>query len=129
MEIETGKTVSEREDEGTTVNVLDEVGNPTGDTILVAGTYSTRYRKAQNDLRSKSVKHRGPVTGDLVDERQLEVIAASIISWEGFTSGGKPIPYNRHNAVALLTACPWIREQVEAAMTDHAAFFPKPSAS
>jgi hypothetical protein len=74
-------------------------------------------------------QRRTSLTGEGLNRQQLELIAASIIEWEGFTAEGQPYPFTKENAIALLDNAPWIREQVEEAMGDHAAFFPKASAS
>ena len=59
-----------------------------------------------------------------------EVIAA-IQVWAGKVDGvnadekGTPLPCTKENVIAVLVAAPWIREEVEAAMNDHARFFGK----
>jgi hypothetical protein len=135
MEITKLKTAA-AEDEGTLVAIRDASGEPelqpNGDpvTITVAGTYSSRYRRAMDNQRERLLKQRRTsLTGEGLNRQQLELIAASIIEWEGFTAEGQPYPFTKENAIALLDNAPWIREQVEEAMGDHAAFFPKASAS
>ena len=129
MEISTSKSVAEREEEGIVIDVRDASGEvEPGVTITVVGTYSQTYRKAQNANRDKWLKQRR-MDGDALEERSLETTAKCIKAWTGFTSEGKPFPYTKENAIALLSGAPWIREQVEEAMNDHAGFFPKPSAS
>lgn len=134
MEISTSKSVAEREEEGTTIHLLDEKGDYLFEadapvTITVVGTYSKTYRRVQNEQRAKNLKgRRAPLTPEQIDARGTEGLAACVLGWQGFTSDGKPFPYSRDNAIALFQAAPWIREQVEEAMGDHAAFFPKPSA-
>jgi hypothetical protein len=72
-------------------------------------------------------QRRTSLTGEGLNRQQLELVAASIIAWEGFTANGQPYQLTKENAIALLDKAPWIREQVEEAMGDHASFFPKPS--
>jgi hypothetical protein len=131
MDISTSKSVAEREDEGTIVHVRDEAGEKQyigGDktkpvTILVAGTYSTTYRTAADASRDRMLKQRrNAIDGDQLSQQSLELTAACILAWDGFSAGDQPYPFTKKNAVALLQQAPWIREQVEAAMNDHASF-------
>jgi hypothetical protein len=130
MEIRNSKPIRDREEEGTVINVRDVSGEiQEGVTITVVGTYSQTYRKAVNANRDKVLKERrSALDGDAIDSRTLETAAKCIKGWTGFTADGQPFPYNKENAIALLTEAPWIREQVEEAMNDHASFFPKASA-
>jgi hypothetical protein len=133
VEISTSKTVAEREDEGVAVHLYDEKGDLMYEdkkpvTITVVGTYSKTYRRVQNEQRLKNLKgRRTQLTPEGIDQKANEAIARCVTAWSGFTSEGKPFPYTEENAVALFQAAPWIREQVEEAMGDHAAFFPKSS--
>jgi hypothetical protein len=137
MDISTNKSVAEREDEGVVIQLKDVTGEPQyfGDaenskpvTMTVAGTYSPTYRKAVAANRDKWLRQRSrEMDGDQMDKQSLRTAAACIKGWDGLFSGGAPVPCTKDNVVALLDEAPWIREQVEAAMTDHASFFPKPS--
>lgn len=117
------------EDEGTVVQIKDASGQPEdGVTITVAGSYSSQYRRTSSAQRDRMLKQRRTqLSGEQLERNQLELDAACIISWEGFTTGQAPYPLTKENAVALLTKAPWIREQVEEAMQDHASFFSKPA--
>lgn len=132
MDITQTKSVAEREDEGTTIHLRDEAGEkmfagPNQDrpvTITVVGTYSSTYRRAAEANRDRMLKQRrNSLDGDQIHRQSLELVAACILEWDGFTAGEQPYALTKANAVALLDQCPWIREQVEAAMHDHAAFF------
>jgi hypothetical protein len=95
--------------------------------ILVAGTYSNVYRRAQDKQRDKMLRmRRSKMTGAEMLTQQLELAAACCINWEGFISNGKLVLCNAQNALAVLAVAPWIREDVEAQMTDHASFFSTP---
>lgn len=139
MEIGNSKSVAEREDEGTLVHVRDESGELQfyGDggekkpvTIRVAGSYSKTFRKAKERQREKNLKRgRAMFTAEGLAKQELEVIAACVISWDGFTSDSRPFIHSQDNAVMLLDSAPWIREQVEEAMSDHQSFSTAPSSS
>jgi hypothetical protein len=136
MEITTAAAVTDREDEGLVVELNDQAGNPafgpdgtTRVTVTVAGTYSKRYRQAQEANRKWLRKHRGNTDADLIDRLAKQQIAACLIAWDGFTQDGKPYPLTRDNALHVLDVMPWVREQIENAMTDHEAFFSNESTS
>lgn len=123
FELSKTKDVAAREDEGTVVHLADENGEKmytenVPDTITVAGTYSARYRRAQDANRDRLFKRRSAqLDGETVQRQGLEIIAACVLAWTGF--GMEP---TKANVVAVLESAPWIREQVEAAMNDHQLF-------
>lgn len=127
--LNTGKTVAQREDEGTVVAIRDEAGEKmyqddgvTPVTITVVGTYSGRYRRLIEGNNDRAWKRAGRMDAEESRKASLETIAGCILAWDGFTSGGQPFPLTKANACLLLDQCPWIREQVEKAMTDHSLF-------
>lgn len=133
IDIGASSNVATQEEQGTVIQINDPTDEPVlyGDgkpvTIRVAGTYSARYRNAQAANRDKLIKRRAAFNGNTVSKQALDVTAACVIEWDGFFSGGKPFPCTHENVVALLESCPWIRDQVESAMNDHALYFKKVS--
>jgi hypothetical protein len=133
LDIQKAADAAHVEDEGQVVHLHGPDGTPLyytdGEeqkpvTITVAGTYSKRYRVGMNRNRDRMVKmRRAKVTGTMVEEQQIALIAHCILAWDGLFVGEKPVPLNEENAATLLTTVPWIREQVEEAMADHEAFF------
>jgi hypothetical protein len=100
-------------------------------TIRVAGTYSKRYRRHIEGVRLRGAKQRSAsLTADQLTQENLEAAAVCCVDWcAAFQLDGKPAACTRENAVKLLGRAPWIREQVEAAMGDHARFFKSGSSS
>jgi len=125
--------VASKQDEGTRVVLRDQLGeaftyaNAEGQTVemtaLVAGSLSSTYRKAEADVRNAMLKRgRSLVLNNEALERQaLSVIAACVLEWD-LREGDKAIPCTKENVIQLLTAAPWIRGDVEAAMNDAARF-------
>ncbi len=129
LDIVQAKKVADREDEGTTVEIVDEAGNQMdGVTMVVAGSYSKRYRAAQEKARKWSKKNPNP-SEEQSDKKILELLASCIIDWDGIVSGNVPVALTIENAVALFEAAPWVRDQVSVAVYNHAAFFQRASAS
>lgn len=132
MDISQIMSVSEREDRGTVVHVRDAVGelqyqeaDPTRPvTITVAGTFSKRYQDTLAGHRDALFKQRrATLSGEQLTQQQIELVAACIISWDGFTLNGAPFPCTMENAVMVLKSAHWIRQELEEAMGDHASFF------
>jgi hypothetical protein len=132
------------EDQGQWVDLLDRRGEPWMYTagigadnqpiekqarIRVAGTYSKVYRRHIEALRGRGAKQTKKQTGGEVTAEVIESAAVCCLEWEGFAKGKQPYPCTRTAAIDLLTRAPWVLEQVQAAMVDHAGFFPKPSSS
>lgn len=122
--------VAAREDEGQVVHIHDQLGEPlyyengSGKkpvTITVVGTYSKRYRASLDQQQGKQFKRR---RFDPEDARKdtLEILSRCVLAWEGVYNQGQPLEFNRKNVLDVL-AVPFVREQVEVAMGDHAGFF------
>lgn len=131
LDLSTVGEVTAREDAGQVVHLRDPNGEPlyTGGqheqpiTITVAGTYSTRVRKAQDQLQQRMLKKRQrDLTPEQVTANRNELAAAAILEWQGITDKGAPLPCTKENAIRLFTIAPWIREQLEEAQQDHAGF-------
>jgi hypothetical protein len=130
MDIKQAKSVSSREDKGTVLHLKDECGVKMYDeadetkpvTITITGSYSVRAKRAMEAARDARTGRIGHLDGEEAFAFNLEVLAACILDWQGFTADGQPYPYTRDNAIALLRDVPWIREQVQMAHNDHALF-------
>jgi hypothetical protein len=96
----------------------------------VAGTYSRLYRRQLDAQRDRMLKaRRAMLTAEQLTQNQIELVASCILGWDGFTNAGAPFLCTHENAVTLLTKAPWVRDQLEDAMGDHANFFSPPSTS
>jgi|SRR3954470_7902560 hypothetical protein len=98
--------------------------------ILVAGTYSSQYTRARDIQQQKMIaKRRTKLTPAQIKENGRDLAAACCIAWEGFYFKGTPFPCSAPNALILFEKAPFILEQVESQMTDHASFFKTASSS
>jgi len=133
FDLDTATSVTQSENAGKLVKLKDHAKKPMtymrdgrkrDVTMLVAGTYSDVYKNAMDAQRERIIAERRTEIDPAESRRnQLEVIASCVLGWEGIMSRGVPIPLSVENVITVLEAAPWIREQVEAAMTDHAGFF------
>jgi len=124
--------VAAQQDAGTEIVLHDQTGEPLtytaadGSTVevtaLVAGSLSSTYRRAEEAQKDKMLKRRSQtLTGELLTRQQVELTAGCVLSWT-LRDGDKPIPCTKENVVTVLTAAPWIRTEIEAAMNDAARF-------
>ena len=124
--------VAAKQDKGTTVVFRDELGeaftfkNEAGElqdvTVLVAGTLSSRYRKAESAQRDRMLKRRTmTLTDETLQKNQLDLISACVLEWNLHVDG-KPVPCTKENVAQVLMSAPWLRNDLEAAMSDAARF-------
>lgn len=116
--------VSEKQDEGAWMDVRDENGDLyDGVRIKLAGSYSERYRRAQEQQTTRALKRRTKtVTGELVDRQALAILGSVTLAWEGIKNAGNDIPCTPENAESLYKKAPWIRAQANEFVNDHENF-------
>lgn len=133
FELDDALPVEKMEDKGIEVELLDlngewitykgDNGTVENVTMKVVGTYSQRYRRAQETQTTKTLRKRSSSNlGRDLGERRVELVASCVLSWNGFFHKGTPIAFGRNNVIKVLEAAPWIREQLENAMENHEAF-------
>ena len=109
---QTGEVLTYTDTDGKTVEV----------TALVAGSLSNTYRRAEDAQRDRAIKRRSTqLTGEMLVRQQMELTASCVLSWT-LRDGDKPIPCTKENVLTVFTAAPWIRTEIEAAMSDAARF-------
>lgn len=122
------KEVSAREDKGTWIEYRDEQdelylqddgqGGKKPVRGLVVGTYSARYRRAQEEMRRGMIKSgRGRPDEKIINTAQLKLEGSLVVEWEFVTNGAPSKPE------VLFEEAPWIRKQTVDAGEDHARFF------
>lgn len=110
--------------ETATIDLLHPVtGQPVGASITVYGqdsdVYRSEIRKYEDRVVEYAKRNRGKVMpSEMRDELALERLVACVESIDGLTENGEPLT----DAARLFTKYPWIREQVEAGVTERANF-------
>lgn len=132
FDLSTAEQVASTEDEGTVVELLgpdekpylykDANGEEKPVTITVAGAHSRRHRKAEEALRNRKLKPR-QMTGQIFHEDNIEKVVACTLAWSGIADKGQPLELTRANVAMVYKRAPWILDQVQEAMNDHARFF------
>lgn len=95
-------------------------------TITVAGTHSERYRVKDREIKRRKIKQ-GTFTLEQAQDNSIELAVACTLAWEGFMSGDVPVTCTPANVEQVYRGCPWVLEDAQEAMQDHAGFFEKPS--
>ena len=134
------KAIKDLEGEGQSVHIKDAMGELLYYTedkskkklpveIDVVGTYSPHYRKAQQHMRTRIMKHarRNDPDAERALEEAITLIARCCLSWRGVVYDDQVdepewIPFSFDNTKMVLTEMPWIVEQLDMAMSDHEGF-------
>ena len=107
---------------GDTLTYTDTNGEVVEVYATVAGTLSNTYRRAEDAQRDRQLKRRSvTLTSEQLTQQQIALTAACVLEWN-LRDGGKPIPCTPANVSQVLNAAPYIRADIEAAMTDAARF-------
>lgn len=113
------------QDDGIDIPILHpKTGEELGITIRVAGPDSQRQRKARNAIHNERLlksRNKRPTAAEL-DADAIRLTAASIISWDGVVENGESLELTSENAASVLTRYPFIRDQIDAAVSDRAGF-------
>lgn len=119
---ERGTPVVMRDHLGDAFTFTNEAGVEVECTAMVAGQFSNAYRRAEEAQRDRHLKRRSlQLTGELLARQQIELVAACVLEWTLY-GDGKLIPCTKENVITVLTAAPWMRADIEAAMGDPARF-------
>jgi hypothetical protein len=104
-----------------------------GPKVYVFGMDSAVYRKVQSDLQAKRFARMTPgkmrLTPAELEEEAMTVLATCTNSWKDVVWDKKPLECNMENAKMLYRALPWLREQVDMAMSDRENFIKASSSS
>lgn len=102
---------------------------PIGLTITVMGSDSEAYQKLQRAKINRRLKqkNRKPLTAEQIDEEATQDLAHATLGWSQNGQptalvGGKHLPCEYDNVVALYNRLPFIKEQVDAAIGDRSLF-------
>lgn len=132
------KAIKDNEGEGQSVHIKDAMGEllfyeEDGEQrpveIDVVGTYSPHYRRAQQHMRTRIMKHarRNDPDAERALQEAIGLIARCCLAWRGVVYDDQvdepqDIPFSFENAKKVLTEMPWLVEQLDAAMSDHEGF-------
>jgi len=96
--------------------------------IHLASADSTRWIEEEardKDKRLKAMAKVGKMpdlTTAEIEERGIRLLAAVTLGWENVEWEGAPCPFNQQNARVLYRTLRWLRDQVDAFVSDRANF-------
>lgn len=96
--------------------------------IKLAGTDSARWIEEEQKYADKRFKQIGKFgklpefTSAEIEERGIAMLAAVTLAWENVEWDGKPAPCNEQNARVIYRNLKWLREQVDAFISDRSNF-------
>jgi hypothetical protein len=118
-------------EEGVAFDLLHPGTNkPVGVTITLLGADSSEVQELQHKLANKRIndvakaggKLKGLVTSEELEAEKVEILVKATKGWDGLTDNGATYPFNPENARRLYTQHKWIREQVEAFISDRSNY-------
>jgi hypothetical protein len=117
-------------DEGVEIEITHpKTGKGTGLKVRVASYSSERVKRVQRKFANIAIREskRNPKkvgTVEEIEEKAVEITAAAVVSWSGFTLGGKTLECTPENVIAILTNPDlwFISEQIDKAADDQASF-------
>jgi hypothetical protein len=129
------ETIADREERGCIVHIKNERGQKMYDggepvTMSVKGTYSHTYRRLSTGQRDELIRtRRSSVTGEMLDQKDLNLVAGCVFDWKGFKKSGTPIPLSKKAVIAVFEKWPFIYDQIREEMGARENFFAKSSPS
>ncbi len=118
-------------DEGTEVELLHPITREKlGIVFHILGSDSFAYRDKRTELARRRVQKydngRGPnINVDEIEDNACELLAACTTGWSSFPENGKEITFSEKEAYRIYRQYPWIKEQIDAAVSDRAIFLKK----
>lgn len=104
--------------------ITDDEGNESA--LLLVGMDSDRYLEVERKLNNRKLKqlqqqNKLRLTAEEVEAENLERITAAVVGVEHIVFDGEPLEYGEKGVTKLL-GMPWLREQVEAFISERAHF-------
>lgn len=118
-------------EQGFTIQLRDPAGNATDMEITVLGAESDAYVAKEREIlrrRQKEAergrKYKLPALEE-IEADALELMVVVTTGWTNIELDGQAVPFNADSARMLYKRFRWIREQVDAAISDRANFLPR----
>lgn len=107
-----------------------ETGARLGATMLLLGADAEEYQRQVRAFQKKRTQQflrqrKYTLSPEEAEEEAIELLVVATLGWKDVVVDGKPLEFNHDNARMLYTRFPWLREQVQEAVTDRANFLPR----
>jgi hypothetical protein len=106
---------------------MDHDGKPVTITLASADSDVARAARRAGITRRLANPSSKPMTADDLEKQGLHILAACTLEWSGIIWEGKAVQCGDAEAVSLYTKLPWLREQVDAFVSNRANFLPASS--
>ena len=126
---------SKSSEAGYTFELNLPTGEPSGAKLTILGDMSPTVkqysrRKFSEFQQKQAIARRKGKDADEMSLQEAEELAVEsalvrLVGWEGITEDGKPVPFSKEKAEAVLTAHAWIREAIVQEASDVTNFRPK----
>jgi hypothetical protein len=136
LDIDSGEeSIADREERGAVIHIrnargekMNNAGKPV--TMSVKGTYSHTYRRLSTGQRDQMLRtRRSSLTGEILDQKDLDLVAGCVFAWDGFKKGGQPIPLSKAAVIQVFQRFPYVYDQIREEMGARENFFEKSSSS
>lgn len=99
-------------------------GEALGITVILAGSDSATYRKAQAVIARKRMRGRSfkPMSPEEVHLESVRLLTSCTLNWSGVELEGATLPCTEANAEVLYRRFPWLYEQADQAMHDRSRY-------
>jgi hypothetical protein len=102
-------------------------GEKTGIVFQIVGQDSKAFRTTAKRIAEANLKRQDAATVDEMYNQSIELVCSCVVGWSGLEQDGsdQPLEYSPEKALELLSnpELQFIREQVEAFITQRATFF------
>lgn len=104
--------------------VMTADGKPVTFTLIGADSEEAIKAKREAINRRIADKSNRPVRAEFIDDQAITLLSRCFKAWSGVTWEGKQLTCSPENAAMIMRKRPWIREQVDAFVSDRANFTP-----
>lgn len=95
-------------------------------TITVAGMDSAIYKAVRREALNKRLSDTSGRKAKAEDVEKMTIagLAKCTVAWSGIVFNGKELPCDAEHAASLYAKADWLRQQVDAFMSERANFLP-----
>lgn len=110
-------------DEGVWIDIVGPNGEATDVKVKVLGADSKAYKDRQKELMDRRIKNRKmTISAEDIENEALSTLASCVVAWEGVCDDNGAIKHSDAAVRKLLKENNWLREQIDAEVSDRSRF-------